>query len=467
MGVSGEPVLSTGWHGRLRISESRDEARALRGEVVAWRDRWGTIDAMGGHLTQLDLLSTIVIGLVDEIACRIDAIDPAIGTGSVYEECRTEDLRLLHARRLWRWYADKLDQRAGPADDAVVLTLLSADEVVWSCWKTAFTTLGGTLPAAPIPYLAPQFSASATPRTSPPPDLRPGLDDLLRRHIERLPVAVIGLPPICCRRPWWIILSAHEASHHVQFELPCLEELTQEQVVAAAYRAGGDVELAEAWRPWCRELFADACSVLLTGPAAIWAVGELEMRTPSGLRTSASDSYPPPLVRLSVLRALAAQAGIPAGDRAFPGQAEIDSAAGDERLQGLLAAVPAVTSALLGLEPGAGRPLRSLAEITAGAYRDGRIAGWRAELLGADEPFPDRTLEAARFCAAAGVQAWELFDGTDEGYGERLSGRLLGVLPQCREPGVRAATAGPAAADVTRQLVADLYQRDAGEMAAT
>jgi hypothetical protein len=467
MSVSGEPVMSTGWHGRLRISESLGEARALRGEAVAWRDRWDTIDAMGGHLTQLDLLSTVVLGLVDEIVRRIDAIDPAIGTGSVYEECRNEDLRLLHARRLWRWYADKLDQRAGPPDDAVVLTLLSADEVVWSCWKTAFTTLGGTMPAAPIPYLAPQFSASATPRTSPPPDLRPGLDDLLRRHIERLPVAVIGLPPVCCRRPWWIILSAHEASHHVQFELPCLEELTQEQVVAAAYRAGDDVELAEAWRPWCRELFADACSVLLTGPAAIWAVGELEMRTPSRLRTSASESYPPPLVRLSLLRALAAQAGIPAGDRAFPGQAETDSAADDERLQGLLTAVPAVTSALLGLKSSAGRPLRELASTTADAYRDGRIGGWRAELLGADEPYPAQTLEAARFCAAAGVQAWELFGGTDERFGERLSGRMLDVLPRCREPGVRAGTAGPAAADVTRQLVADLYQRDAVGMAAT
>jgi hypothetical protein len=467
MSVSGEPVTSASLRGRVRISESLGEARALRGEVVAWRDRWDTIDAMGGHLTQLDLLSAVVLGLVDEITRRIGAIDPAIGTGSVYEECRNEDFRLLHARRLWRWYADKLDQRAGPPDDAVVLTLLSADEVVWSCWKTAFTTLGGTLPAAPIPYLSPQFSASATPRTSPPPDLRPGLDDLLRRHIERLPVAVIGLPPICCRRPWWIILSAHEASHHVQFELPCLEELTQEQVVAAAYGAGHDVELAEAWRPWCRELFADTCSVLLTGPAAIWAVGELEMRTPSGLRTSASGSYPPPLVRLSVLQAVAAQAGIPAGERAFPGQAETDSSADDDRLQGFLAAVPAVTSALLGLESSEGRPLRSLADTTADAYRDGRIAGWRAELLGADEPFPARTLEAARFCAAAGVEAWELSDGTDEGFGERLSGQMLGVLPRCREQGVRAATAAPAATDVTQQLVADLYQPGAAEMAAT
>ena len=132
-----------------------------------------------------------------------------------------------------------------------------------------------------------------------------------------------------------------------------------------------------------------------------------------------------------------------------------------------MTAVPAVTSALLGLTSSTGRPLRPLAGTTAEAYRDGRIAGWRAELLGTDEPFPVRTLEAARFCASAGVEAWRLFDGTDEGFAERLSGRMLGVLPQCREPGVRAAAAVPAAADVTRQIVADLYQQSTVEMAAT
>ena len=87
--------------------------------------------------------------------------------------------------------------------------------------------------------------------------------------------------------------------------------------------------------------------------------------------------------------------------------------------------------------------------------------------VSADDARAASALEAARFCAAAGVQAWELFDGTDEGFGERLSGRMLGVLPRCREPGVRAGTAGPAATDVTRQLVADLYQQGAVEMAAT
>lgn len=178
---------------RLRIGESLGEAESLRREVDAWRAAWDAVDAIGVHLTHLDLLSEVVLGLTGEIVRRTELIDPDQETGAVYEECRREDVRLLHARRLWRWYADKLDQRAGPADDVVVQTLRAADEVVWSCWKTAFKALGETVPPAPIPYVAPLYSANATPRTDPPPELRPGTDDLLRRHIEQLPVAVVGL----------------------------------------------------------------------------------------------------------------------------------------------------------------------------------------------------------------------------------------------------------------------------------
>jgi len=439
---------------RLRIEESVGEARALRDEIAAWRSGWDTIDAMGEHFTQLERLCSVVLGLTGEIAIRAAAIDPAAGAGAVYEECRAEDLRLLHTRRLWRWYADKLDQRAESADGLTVQTLRAADQVVWSCWKTAFTALGEPLPAAPIPYLAPQFSASATPRTDPPEGLRPGLDDLLRKHVEQLPVAAVGLPPVCCRRPWWVILTAHETGHHVQFESSGLEELAQDQVVAAAYAATGDIELAEAWRPWCRELFADAFSVLLTGPAAIWAVGELETRTTPGMRRSPSGSYPPPLVRLAVLREVARQAGFPADDAGEPAPDD------DERLRQLLNCVPDIAAALLGLKSAAGKPLHAAGGQAAMAYApSGSVPVWEAELLGAADPVPRQTLPAARFCAAGGVQAWQRIAGQADGLAiDRLAGRLRTVLPLCGEPGARAEGAGWDATDVTRQFAADLYE---------
>jgi hypothetical protein len=463
-------------YARVRLAESLGEIRALSVEIEEWRSQWDVNDALGAHLTQLDLLTSVVTGLIEEIAGRVQAIDRDGDAGAVYEACRRGDVQLLHARRLWRWYADKLDQRADtpgvpgapqPGRDASVRALRAADELTWSCWKTALRALGGLrdaeLPAAPVPYLAPLLAASATPRADPPPDLRPGADDLLRRHIEQLPVPVIALPAACARRPWWLIVAAHEVGHHVQFELAGLEQRTQDAVVAAAGAASGDADLAEDWRQWSRELFADACAVLLTGPAALWAIAELEMRPAPGLRRSPSGSYPPPLARLAVAREVAVQAGLPAGSQVF-------SATGPSARQAdwagrLLSCAAAVASALLALEAGPGRPLRSLGTATTRAYDDGVIAGWRRELLEAGEPAAEQTLDAARFAAAGCVDAWQRAAGAAPGAdgtaeldraAARLADRALGLLPDCAEPGTRAAGTAPDAGELARQFLADL-----------
>jgi len=74
---------------------------------------------------------------------------------------------------------------------------------------------------------------------------------------------------------------------------------------------------------------------------------------------------------------------------------------------------------------------------------------------------PRQTLDAARFCAAAGVRAWQRLaarDGRDLALLNRLPERLRAVLPLCREPGTRAGVPAEDAAGVTRRLVADLYE---------
>jgi hypothetical protein len=441
----------------LRIAESLGEAEALCAEVKAWRSGWAAIAGIGGHRVHLALLCSTVLGLTGKIAAHIAAIDPAMDAGIVYDECRREDVRLMHARRLWRWYADKLDQRS-LRDDPVTQTLLAADEVMLSCWSAAFAALGETPPAAPLPYLSLLYSASATPRTDPPADLRPGRDDLLLTLVGRLPIAAVGLPPVCCRRPWWLILGAHEASHHVQFESAGLEELTREKVVGAAYRAVEDVELSEAWEPWCRELFADACSVLLVGSAAIWAVSELETRTEPGLRKSPSGSYPPPLIRLAVMRAVASAAGMPTVDYVAA------SSDADDRLGRLLACVPEVAEALIGLKSPADGILQSLAAATAAAYTsDGSVAAWASDLLGTDEPRARQEPDAARFCVAGGVDAWRQSGGQD-GVASRLAVRLRTLLPACHPTGKRAIRPAPDAGTITDQLVRDLYLGPSGRL---
>ena len=426
---------------RVRINETLGEISVLRGEIEEWEAKWDQADALGAHLSHLNLLTEVIHGLINEIYSETESLSVAISPGVVYEECRRQDQRLLHARRLWRWYADKLDQRTGPLDSAPVRALMAADEVTWSCWKAAFTNLGrpkGEIPAAPIPYMAPQFSAFATPRSEPPPDLRPGKkDDLLIKHVRELPIPVIGLPPATQRRPWWLIIAAHEASHHVQFEYPGLEDATLEAVGAAFGEEG--TELAQEWLPWCRELFADACAVLLTGQAAIWAIAELEMR--ADLSDDPSPYYPPPLARLAVARAFADQAGLPAGTQVFPAPPTDDA--------------DKIATALLGVASKDGGQLRALAKGTDPAVID----WWREQLLGSCAPSDERDLEAARLCAAGAVAAWQQVanagqQADDEA--EWLASRALAQLPLCHAEGTRAAGQEPDAAALTRSILADL-----------
>jgi hypothetical protein len=448
---------------RSRIAESLGEMRALAAEIDAWNARWDGITSRGAHHTHIDRLTALTQDLIGKLIASTNAIDQNTDITTVYQQCRRQDERLLHVRRLWRWYADKLDQRAGFNDQNAAekgdtaSALRAADELIWSCWKTAFQAFGyKTLPAAPIPYLAPQFSASATPRSNPPPDLRPGKDDLLIEHVQRLPLPVIALPPICQRRPWWLVIAAHEAGHHVQFEIPGLEKATQDAVTAA-------VDDPRPWLPWCRELFADACAVLLAGPAVTWAIAELEAANPPDV--CPSPSYPPPAIRLAVAHSVAEKAkitpnttgGASAGARTSP-------------LQGSLAtSIDPVAEALLGLRPAGGPELRALANSTAKAYARGTIAAWQQDLLSASEPIPVRKLEAARFCTAGSVAAWQQLARyqeaeagepvdreSDDARVAHLARQVLAVLPDCAEPGTRAAPADFDAATLADSIFRDL-----------
>lgn len=438
---------------RLRIDESLGEARVFHAEVIDWRGHWGKFDELGGHRTQLDLLTEVVLGLVGDIAERAGSIDERQPIGDVYDECRRQDRKLLHARRLWQWYADKFDQRVG-CDNVQKRTLVAADEVIWSCWKTAFTALGEDMPAAPIAYLDAEYTASATPRSDFPRGLRPGADDLLKKHLEQLPLPVVGLPPVCCHRPWWLILAAHETSHHLQFEVPNLQERTREALAAAIGKPH-----VTTWLPWHRELFADACSVLLVGPSAIWAVRELETRNARGMHVSSASTYPPPSVRLAILNAVATQAGLPDGqfaiEREETSEELRESDEPESNVSELLARVPVVATALLDLTLPKGRSLRVIGEQT----DPGLIARWCAALSGPDKPVAHPSLDAARLCIAAGVVAWQGLASNEDirEPRERLAGHLRGILPLCREPGKRATpTARPNAASIVRQFLTDM-----------
>jgi hypothetical protein len=445
---------------RARMAESLDELRALDAEVAAWHAQWDESYAVSRHRTQLDFLTELTRNLIDILISDISQIDLTEHAGTVYAECRQADERLHYVRKLWRYYADKFDQRAGPADDPVTRTLRAADEVIWSCWKTALKNLGAPpefFMPAPLAYLSPQFTASTSHRTDYPSDLRPDLHKVFAGHVRQLSIPVITLPPVCQRRPWWLVVAAHEVGHHVQWALPGVEEQTKDAITAAV---GGS--LAARWPGWHRELFADACAVLLTGPAMIWAITELETRPDPAPGTPPDPRYPPPLVRLAVAGAVAEKAGLlnsPLPSR--PG--------GDGEIAELLGSVPAVADALLGVTSDRGTKLCELATATARAYDQDVIGYWARALLSQDAPRPEDNLGAARFCVAGSVAAWQSVarDSSDGELADRtafLAGQVRQVLPDCAEPGVRGGPPGrgtkAGAAELARHFAADLRALD-------
>jgi hypothetical protein len=450
---------------RARIAESLDELRALDAEIGAWHAQWDESYAVSRHRTQLDFLAELTRNLINILISDTSKIDLTEDAGSVYAECRQADEQLHYVRKLWRYYADKFDQRAGSANDPMTRTLRAADEVIWSCWKTALKSLGAPpefYVPAPLAYLSPQFTASTTHRTGYPSDLRPDLHKVFAGHVMQLSIPLIALPPVCQRRPWWLVVAAHEVGHHVQWALPGVEEQTKDAITAAV---GGN--LAAPWLGWHRELFADACAVLLTGPAMIWAITELETRP----GTPPNPRYPPPLVRLAVACAVAEKTGLPNSplpERGVPALVP-PRPSGDGDVVELLRFVSAVADALLEVTSGSGAKLCGLASATARAY-DGDVIGyWERALLRTGAPRPENNLGAARFCVAGSVAAWQSVakDSSDGELADRtafLAGQVRGVLPDCAEPGMRGGPLGAGtkagAAELARRFAADLHAID-------
>jgi hypothetical protein len=463
-------VGDTMGNARARIAESLDESRELDAEIAAWHARWDESYAISRYRTQLNLIAAVTRNLIGEFIGAIGQINPAGDTGEVYAKCREADERLHYVRKLWRYYADKFDQRAGSEDDVGTRTLLAADEVIWSCWKTALKNMGVPpefYAPAPLSYLSPQFAASTTHRTGYPADLGREFYRVFDDHVGQLPVPVIALPPGCQRRPWGLVAAAHEVGHHVQWAVPGVEERTRAAVTAAVRGS-----LATRWEGWHEELFADTCAVLLTGPAVIWAISEVETRPATAAGTFQHPCYPPPPVRLAMVRAVAERAGLfdPIFAEAAADEVPAPVPGEDKDTAELLGFVPAVAGALLGVTSDSGAELRGLATATARAYGDGVIRDWAEALLEPYAPAPKRNLGAARFCVAGSVAAWQSIvsrAASDEELAAGtafLAGQVRGVLPDCAEPGTRAAAPGTdievQAEELARRFWADLSAID-------
>jgi len=112
----------------LRVEASLHRLGCLRAEISDWTQRRQKLDKRKQFVTQLASLQATLDSALERLGAKASGFAPR-SAAEAYDLCREFDNRLLIVRRLWRWFADKFDQR-----DVIQLakTLSAADEVVWS-----------------------------------------------------------------------------------------------------------------------------------------------------------------------------------------------------------------------------------------------------------------------------------------------------------------------------------------------
>ncbi len=421
-----------------RLDEARADVAAVRTELDDWRAAWEASVGIRSHTAHLGLLAAVFDDLIGTVSSQIEAIAAGpLEDGAVYAALRDLDVPLLYVRRLWNWYSEKLDGRLAPNGTETLeqQVLLAADEVVWSVWSAVLQPITHPLPAAPLPYLAPLETPTATPPEQFPPDMRPSKDPRIEAIVNVLPIPVIGVPPAAVTRPWDLVILAHETGHQIMFALDAQGRLQQH--VAAAF---GDDGRAALWKPWVKECFADAVSVLAVGPSTTWSVAELEERPATGDLDHRRD-YPPPIVRLALIDEVSRLVGTGRPKWLTDNASGLLARAfGGETPDEWMADVERVADALLSCDLGAGVTLRTIAtSSTPGLVSGGTADGWSLDLLGAQPPSPDTRSDAARLCVAgAATAAARTGSAADRG---RLATNLRAVLPECRAPATRAVAA--------------------------
>lgn len=267
----------------LRRDRTSRRIARLAADVDAWLKRWANDTQQISQITRC-------ARLVQELVAMLDARAKALGDTDAFEKGRALDSDLAVIERLFQLYRDRFDQRV-KGTDAERNALKAVDRLISSCM------LQVQHPELPMPlaYLDAAYAPMATPRTKPPAQLATR-DRKLAEALRLLPIPLIALPYSIVDEPWWMVLVAHEVGHHVQYD---------RGLVATTGNALGAVAPNEpAWVDWRLELFADAFAVVALGPTAIQAVVELEWDTPTAL-AQRRDLYPPVIVRLAVMAAIA------------------------------------------------------------------------------------------------------------------------------------------------------------------
>ncbi len=439
---------------RTRLAQVRAGLERLREEIDTWQQRRQKTDPLAQYRTQLATLSAVLGGALTGLHEALQKIAPASPPGAVAKACRGLEARAAWVRLLWRFYAERFNQR----DDPALRPLLSAaDEMVWSCLQPAEN--GGRRRAAPLPYLASIASPRTVPREDRPAELRDsGIIEFVEKHLGELPIPLVALPPQCVQEPWLLAHVAHEIGHQVQHDLAPGKAALLAFADALRVATGG----SDAWGAWNQEVFADAWAAGCLGPAAAIALADLELAEPPDLLVH-RPLYPPALVRVAFIARLAQALGsdraqVPLAPFALVPELPDQPLAARAAVQALNAVVTATLAMTLpGDWPdGAGgasaltqRFRRHGEEFGSG----GEVAQWTYSLIRGEDPGAPSERRSARLLAAASVQAWNQLRMVEDDVARttaltHLAQTVPRLITAAREPGTRAAADDVRAVDL-------------------
>jgi hypothetical protein len=394
---------------------------------------------VGRHESQRDALQRLLLMTAEDLLEKAKNLSANAPPGDHFDECRLLDEAAIWLQRVWEFYSLKFDQRDDPVMGAVVR---GADEVVWSCYHGVMMRARRNKKhrPQPLPFLASEYSPAALESDKPvPPSLRmpfdrPSWTAGLHDATGSLPITLLRLPPWCIEDPWWLVFVAHEVGHHVQADLG-LVEMFSSAVVQATTHAGVVPGAAEKWGQWGREIFADVFSIMMIGSGAVRAIAEVERSTDTKMGRS-TKAYPPPLVRLYLMKRVASLLGIAV--------TEIPDVVDRATLGADADAADAVVGVALGPLPGTDSTLRELCDFDAAQFGPaGPVASWADKLLTGEEYSGVPSHDTARLVVAGSLTAWwdvATIAKKEEREAARraLSRMTLTTLARSAPPGTRA-----------------------------
>jgi hypothetical protein len=437
----------------LRVADSLRRLTALQTEISDWTNLRCARDTCGQFATQLRSLDAALVDALGRLSQAAGRLAPG-PLGATYELCRAFDDELLTVRRLWRWFADKFEQRD---NNRYAPVLAAADEVAWSLYAGAMRAAnGGKVPqSSPLAYLDDVNVPEAVPRDLVPSQLRPDVyTEALQVMLAKLPIPVVGLPAGIADEPWRLALLGHEVGHHLQYDLLPDQALIASIGTVVAEAAGDDVEESE-WRWWSRELFADLAALVALGPASLTVLLPLELGTAQHMLDRERDPrYPAPAVRLALIAEMGACLGVRV-DENFSPIAATGPVISD------LARAPDVARTLVGYRVGERQTMAQLTGFSAADFRPGGAVSVRARQLTEQRGIAQRGLPMVRGLVSAGVVAWQQVGAmTDAGKRtealRKLADALIKRIIGSAEPGTRGSPAGAAASTTAAAVGADL-----------